>query len=84
MIKSSINISEEAAMKRYGDNLPCSSISEDELYSTHGRNVMVMYGGCGVRFGTFTKPVEHPRKRKTFDLLSLLGLKQNKLKQKMD
>lgn len=64
-------------MKRYGDNLPASSISETEIAHEHGRNVRVMYGGCGVRFGTFSKPVEYAPKRKRLDLLSLLGLKRN-------
>ena len=34
-------------MKRYGDNLLSSSISEAETSSEHGRNAMVMYGGVG-------------------------------------
>ncbi|HLO13952.1 MAG TPA: hypothetical protein VK206_03920 [Anaerolineales bacterium] len=68
-------------MKRYGDNLPTSCLTEAELNTGHGRNVTVMYGGCGVRFGTFSKPVEYPKRRKTFDLLSLLGLRR-KIKEK--
>jgi hypothetical protein len=68
-------------MKRYGDNLSSSSVSEDALSQEHGRNVRVMYGGCGVRFGTFPQRVE-PQKHKNFDILSLLGLKQNKIKEK--
>ncbi len=68
-------------MKRYGDNLPSSNNSEDELENQYGRNITVMYGGCGVRFGTFSKPVEYPKKRKTLDILSLLGFRQNKIKQ---
>ena len=71
-------------MKRYGDNLPSSCISEEEIANEHGRNVRVMYGGCGVRFGTFSKPVEYPRKRKPLDLLSFLGFKRNKTKKETD
>jgi hypothetical protein len=69
-------------MRRYGDNLLCCGISEYELSSEHGRNVMVMYGGCGVQFGAFSKPVEYPKKQKTFDILSFLGLRKDKLKEK--
>lgn len=65
-------------MKRYGDNLPPSNKPEDELENQPDRNAQVMYGGCGVRFGTFSKPVEHAPKRKTLDLLSLFGLKRKK------
>lgn len=67
-------------MKRYGDNLPSSNNLEDELEDQSGRNVQVMYGGCGVRFGTFSKPVDHTPKRKKPSLLSLLGFKRNKMK----
>jgi hypothetical protein len=70
--------SSEVAMKRYGDNLRSSNISEDALSYEHGRNVRVLYGGCGVRFGTFPQPVELPQKHKSLDILSLLGLKRNK------
>ncbi len=65
-------------MKRYGDNLPFSGVCEDELSYQHGRNVSVMYGGCGVSFGSFPRPVEDPKKRKTIRVLSLLGFKRNK------
>jgi hypothetical protein len=68
-------------MKRYGDNLPSSDISEEEVELQHGRHVMAMYGGCGVMFGTFSKPIEYPKKHKTLDFLSLLRFKRNKLKQ---
>lgn len=67
-------------MKRYGDNLPSGNAFEDELNSEHGRNAVVMYGGCGVRFGTFSKPVEHPQKHKVLDLLSLLGFGRSRSK----
>jgi hypothetical protein len=69
-------------MKRYGDNLPSSNISEDALSYEHGRNVRVLYGGCGVRFGTFTQRVELPQKHKSWDILSLLRLKRNKPNEK--
>jgi hypothetical protein len=69
-------------MKRYGDNLPSSNTSEDTLYHDHGRNVRVIYGGCGVRFGTFPQRVELPERRPGLDILSLLGFKQNKYKEK--
>jgi hypothetical protein len=63
-------------MKRYGDNLPSPNIFEEELNNERGRSALVMYGGCGVRFGTFSKPTEHPQKHKPFDLLLFLGLKK--------
>ena len=71
-------------MKRYGDNLSSSSISEDELMQESDRNLRVMYGGCGVRFGTFSRPVTYAPKRKPLDLLALLGLKRNKRKKETD
>lgn len=63
-------------MKRYGNNLPASIHIEDEVDTP--QSVQVMYGGCGVRFGTFTKTLTPPKKRKTFDLLALLGFKHRK------
>jgi len=69
-------------MKRYGDNLPSSNISEDALSYEHGRNVRVLYGGCGVRFGTFTQRAELHQKHKSWDILSLLRLKRNKPNEK--
>lgn len=70
-------------MKRYGDNLPSNS-STDEPENGRDKNVTVMYGGCGVRFGTFSKPVEYPKKRKAFDILSVLGFKRDKAKEGID
>lgn len=67
-------------MKRYGDNLPSSNISEDALSYEHGRNVRVMYGGCGVRFGTFAQPVDFPQKHKNLDILSLFRFRRQKSK----
>ena len=71
-------------MKRYGDNVTSSSISEDEVGNKHDGYVRVMYGGCGVRFGAFQRPITPPQKRKTLDLLSLLGFRENKEKGKSD
>lgn len=65
-------------MKRYGDHLPFPGVCEDELSYQHGRNVSVMYGSCGVSFGSFPKPIGYPKKRKTFTILSLLRFKRNK------
>ncbi len=68
-------------MKRYGDNLPSSSTSEAESSNEQSGETLVMYGGCGVSFGTFTRPAERPNKeRKISSLLSLLGFKRNKTK----
>lgn len=67
-------------MKRYGDNLPSSSISEDALNYEHGRNARVMYGGCGVRFGTFPQPVSFSKQHKNFDILSLFRFRRQKAK----
>ena len=60
-------------MRRYGDN-----VSKDETEAQEdgkGQGVQVMYGGCGYGAGTFTRP---PKKKKRFDLLRLLGLKNYK------
>jgi hypothetical protein len=73
-------ISSEVVMKRYGDNLPSPNISEDALSYEHGRNVRVMYGGCGIRFGTFPQPVGFPKKHKNLDILSLFGFRRQKSK----
>jgi hypothetical protein len=62
-------------MKRYGDNLP-SSEKIEELDTP--QSVQVMYGGCGVRFGTFTQKAIPSKKHKTFDILALLGFKRRK------
>ncbi len=62
-------------MKRYGDNLPSSETSE-ELAAP--QSVQVMYGGCGVRFGTFTQKPIPSEKRKSLDILALLGFKRRK------
>jgi hypothetical protein len=67
-------------MKRYGDNLPASNISEDELSYEHGRNVRVMYGGCGVSFGAFSQRVDFPKKQKGLDILSLFRFGRKKSK----
>ena len=69
-------------MKRYGDNLPSSGIPEQDVEYQHGRNVSAMYGSCTVRSGTFSKPIEYSKKHKTLDILSLLGFRRNKIKQK--
>lgn len=55
-------------MKRYGDNLP--SNCQGELVNEHDKMVQVIYGGCGVRYSTFTKPVETPKKRKPLNIFS--------------
>lgn len=34
----------------------------------------VMYGGCGVRFGSFQRPVERRPKPSSFNLLRILGI----------
>ena len=66
-------------MKRYGDNLPSSNCQE-EITSGNGTTVQVIYGGCGVRYGTFTRPVEPPRKRKSLNIFSLLKFRRKKNK----
>lgn len=68
-------------MKRYGDNLPSPSTSEAETNDEQSMGTMVMYGGCGVNFGTFARPAERSNKeRKLSSLLALLGFKRNKTK----
>ena len=65
-------------MKRYGDNLP--SNCQGELVNGHDKMVQVIYGGCGVRYGTFTRPAEIPKKRKTLNLFSLFKFERDKNK----
>jgi hypothetical protein len=65
-------------MKRYGDNLPASSLAEEEF--RYRGSERVMYGGCGVRFGTFVRQIPPPKKKKAFDFLSLLGWGRRKVK----
>lgn len=64
-------------MKRYGDNLP--SNYQGELVNEHGKMVQVIYGGCGVRYGAFTRPAETPKKRKTLNIFSLLKRGRKKI-----
>ena len=70
-------------MKRYGDNLPSSKIFDDELNHEHGRDVRVIFGGCGVRFSTFSQPPRFAPKRKKFDLWSVLGFRKEKSKEEI-
>ena len=63
-------------MKRYGDNLPSSEKFEEELDAP--QSVQVMYGGCGVRFGTFTQKPIPSKKRRALDILALLRFKRRK------
>jgi hypothetical protein len=65
-------------MKRYGDSL--SSNCQGELVNEHDKMVQVIYGGCGVRYGTFTRPAEIPKKRKTVNIFSLLKFGRKKPK----
>ncbi len=68
-------------MKRYGDNLSSSSTSEAESNHEQSVETMVMYGGCGVNFGTFARPAERSNKaRKLPSLFALLGFKRTKTK----
>jgi hypothetical protein len=69
------------AMNRYGEKLSPVDTSDPELDDEHDRYERVMYGGCGVRFGTFQRRVEIPRSRPRFDLLSFLGLRRNQTKE---
>ena len=62
-------------MKRYGDNLPASEKTEE---LDEPQSVQVMYGGCGVRFGTFTQKPIPSKKYKSLDILALLGFKRRK------
>lgn len=62
-------------MKRYGDNLP-SSEKPEELDAP--QSIQVLYGGCGIRFGTFTQKPIPSKKRKTLNILTLLGFKRSK------
>jgi hypothetical protein len=68
----------EEIMKRYGDNLPASSHAEQEFQ--YGGPERVMYGGCGIRFGTFVRYIPPPKRKKAFDFFSLLRWGRTKVK----
>ena len=62
-------------MNQYGEKLSPVATSDPESDNEHERYERVMYGGCGVRFGTFRRRAEIPKARDRFDWLSFLGLK---------
>jgi hypothetical protein len=64
------------AMNRYGERLSPLAASDPESDNEHDRYERVMYGGCGVRFGTFERRAEILKNRPAFDLLSFLGLRR--------
>jgi hypothetical protein len=63
-------------MNRYGEKLSPANVSDPETDNDHDRYERVMYGGCGVRFGTFQRRAEIKPSRPPFDLLSFLGLRR--------
>jgi hypothetical protein len=63
-------------MNRYGEKLSPVATSDPDADNEHDRYEKVMFGGCGVRFGTFQRRAEIRRPKPRFDLLSFLGLKR--------
>jgi len=68
-------------MNRYGEKLSPVETYDPESDNKHDRYERVVYGGCGVRFGTFQRRVEIPRSCHRFDLLSFLGLRRKQTKE---
>jgi hypothetical protein len=69
-------------MNRYGEKLSPVATSDPESVNEHDRYEQVMYGGCGVRFGTFQRRAEIPKARPRFDWLSFLGRRQKPAKER--
>jgi len=69
-------------MNRYGDKLSPVATSDPESDNEHERYERVMYGGCGVRFGTFQRRADIPKARAHFDWLTFLGLRQKQTEKK--
>ena len=65
-------------MNRYGEKLSPVEVSDPECDNDRDRYEQVMFGGCGVRFGAFQRPVARPIKRPKFNLLAFLGLKRKR------
>jgi hypothetical protein len=63
-------------MNRYGERLSPVDTSDPEAGNEHDRYERVMYGGCGVRFGSFQRRAEIQKSRPSFDLFSFLGLRR--------
>jgi hypothetical protein len=68
-------------MNRYGGRLSSIETSDTEYGNEHDRYEQVMYGGCGVRFGSFTRRAEIQKSRPAFDLFSFLGLRRKQPKE---
>jgi hypothetical protein len=69
-------------MNRYGEKLSPVATSDSESENEHDRYERVMYGGCGVRFGTFQRRAETPKARARFDWLTFLGLRRKQTEEK--
>jgi hypothetical protein len=69
-------------MNRYGEKLSRVATSDSESENEHDRYERVMYGGCGVRFGTFQRRAEISKARARFDWLTFLRLKRKHTEEK--
>jgi len=63
-------------MNRYGEKMSPVESSDKENGNEYDRYERVMYGGCGVRFGSFQRRTEIKKDRPPFDLLAFLGLRR--------
>lgn len=68
-------------MRRYGDNVSAEEASDESEKNQENR---VMYGGCGVSYGSFPQRVNHPKKRFSLDLLSLFWFKRKVAKEQKE
>lgn len=63
-------------MNRYGERLSPVDTSDKENGNEYDRYERVMYGGCGVRVGSFQRRAEIKKNHPPFDFLSFLGFKR--------
>jgi hypothetical protein len=65
-------------MKKYGDRIFSNTISDEENQEAGAGYDKVLFGGCGVRFGSFRRPTQAQKKNPRFDFLSFLRLKRKR------
>ena len=72
-------------MRRYGDNISSENNTDEE--PLNNEYTRVLFGGCGVHFGAFPRPVTDPEKRRgarisqggfVTEILTFLGLRSKK------
>jgi hypothetical protein len=64
-------------MAKYGGRIFHDTTEEQSGNGGSGYDT-VMFGGCGIRFGSFQRPVDRRPKPSSFTLLRILGLWRRK------